>query len=262
MLCRIRAACAWGLVLLLSGCGGGGGDGDGGFQTQPPPVVNASPGGIWQGSVGSGQQVVGLVTENGEFHFLADDGVQYFGTVSTEGNKVTGNFTAYTDLGTTFEDGSTRASGTLEGTLSERSTFTATTTLTTSEGTTYPGSVSLTYNALYDRDSSLATISGNFVEPTTNNVLNLTTDGTAFMQDPATGCVINGTVSIIDASFNAYRIEFSYANCNGANAILNGVTFKGLATLDNTVSPEELIIGVQAEAGGKGISEIFALLRI
>lgn len=63
-------------------------------------------------------------------------------------------------------------------------------------------------------------------------------------QYPSTGCIVTGEVSIIESGFNAYRVEYDYSNCTGANTFLNGRTFRGLATLDNTVSPEQLVAGV------------------
>jgi hypothetical protein len=70
----------------------------------------------------------------------------------------------------------------------------------------------LTYDgAVYERDSSLATIAGNFetLDPNSGTMimLNINTDGTIFVQVPSTGCVLNGAVELIDSRFNAYRFE-------------------------------------------------------
>jgi hypothetical protein len=244
------------LSVLVVGCGGGGG----GTQTPaPPPIQNAVVGGIWEGQLGSGQQVLGLVTETGEFHFLADDGVQYFGTVTSSANAVSATFTAYTELGTEFQDGTTRGTGSLTGTISARATMSANTTFTTSAGSQNGNTISLTYNALYDRDSSLGTIAGNFTDGFV--VVNINANGVAFAQDPASGCVLNGNVSIINAGFNAYRVQYTYSGCQGELAVLNGSTFRGLGVLDNTVSPEELVVGSQGLIGNVGISEIFVIRR-
>ena len=64
---------------LMTGCGGGGGgDGGGNVAPNPPPVANASPGGLWEGVDSDGGEVIALVTETGRFHFvfLASDDVK------------------------------------------------------------------------------------------------------------------------------------------------------------------------------------------
>ena len=261
----VRVMSVLAIAVTLAACGGGGGGGGSGAgsgpQSSPPPVQNASPGGIWHGTLGTGEEVLGLVTESGEFHFITDSFTQYFGTVTTSGNSATGQFTGYTYIGYVFEDGSTRGSGTLTGTLQERATFTATTSFRTSAGNDVSNSVSLTYDPLYDRDSSLQTIAGNFRDIATGAIVSVNQNGEAFAQNPATGCVLNGSVSIINAQYNAYRVEYTYSNCNGENAVFNGLTLRGLATLDNTSSPELLIVGAQGLSNGVGLSVVEILER-
>jgi hypothetical protein len=247
-------------AVLMAGCGGGGGGG--GSQTAPPPVTNASPGGIWEGTLGSGQEILGLVAENGEFHFLdPDEVVQYFGTVSVTGNAVSAQYTGYKLLGGSFADGTTRGTGSLTGTVQARSTFTASSTFQTSAGASTNNTINLTYNSLYERDSSLATVAGNFRDLITDSIVNINASGVAFSQNPANGCVLNGTISIINAQFNAYRVQYSYSSCQGADAFINGTTFRGLATLDNTDSPELLLVLAQGQIGTTGVSTIEALER-
>ena len=247
-------------AVLTTGCGGGGGGGS--SQPAPPPVTNASPGGIWEGTLGTGQDVLGLVTESGEFHFLdANELAQYFGTVSVNANTVSAQFTGYAALGSSFADGTTRGTGSLTGTVQARSTFTATSTFQTSAGASNTNAINLTYNALYDRDSSLATIAGNFTDLRTGSIVNINSSGVAFSQNPANGCVLNGSVSIINAQFNAYRVQYSYSSCQGPDAVLNGTTFRGLATLDNAASPELVLVGAQAQIGSIGVSAIEVLER-
>jgi hypothetical protein len=82
-----------------------------------------------------------------------------------------------------------------------------------------------------------------------------------FAQNPSNGCVLNGTVSIINASYNAYRVQYSYASCQGQEAVLNGVQFGGLATLDNTASPERAIVGVTGQSGGTKYAIVSVLNR-
>ena len=65
-------------------------------------------------------RVLGLIAETGEFHFLTEDEIQYFGTLSVSQTGVNGSFTGLAPLGFTFDDGSVRGTGTLTGTIQER----------------------------------------------------------------------------------------------------------------------------------------------
>jgi hypothetical protein len=240
------------LLALSGGCGGGGGS-----SNAPPPPANASPGGIWAGTSSIGVTILGLVTENGEFHFLQDDGIQYFGTVNTSQNALSANFTGVTQIGTTFLDGSRTGTGTLTGTVQVRRSMSGSSTFRTALGNSNTSTITLTYDALYERDSSLATIAGNYRDPTTNAVINVNSNGVVFSQDAVTGCIINGTISIINATFNAYRLQYSFSSCRAPNTILNGTTANGLGTLDNTVAPERAIIGVVNATAGYAFAGIF-----
>jgi hypothetical protein len=121
--------------------------------------------------------------------------------------------------------------------------------------------LSLSFNSLYNTASSLATISGNYTDPSSGDVIAINSNGAITWQDPATGCVGNGTVSIIDATYNAYRVQFDYANCTGQAAVLNGVQFSGLASLNTTASPQQAVAGVTGQAGGVTYSIVITLNR-
>jgi hypothetical protein len=239
-------------TIIVIGCGGGGGT-----ANPPPPPTNASPGGIWEGTSSTGGTILGLVTETGEFHFLQDDGVQYFGTVNTSQNALSANFTGVTQIGTVFLDGSTTGTGTLTGTVQERMSMSGNSSFRTAGGTNVASSVTLTYDNLYERDSSLATIAGNYLDTTTNAVINVNGNGVVFSQDAVTGCIVNGTISIIDARYNAYRVQYSFSSCRAPYTILNGTTANGLGALDNTVAPEQAIIGVVNATAGYALTGIF-----
>lgn len=252
---------ALGAVLCAAACGGGGG-GSSGSIAPPPPPPSASAGGVWEGTESvTGLEVVGLVSETGELHFIREDGTQYSGTAGVSGNSVNANLTGYTAPGFVFEDGSTSGTGSFSGTVQERSTLTGTTSFRTSRGTQTSGTLSLRYNSLYERDSSLATIAGNFRELFEGFVVSVNANGTVFAQDPASGCVVNGTVTVIDARFNVYRVQYGYSSCTGLDAMLNGTTFRGLATLDSTASPEGLIVMATGAAGSANVSIVWLFQR-
>jgi hypothetical protein len=234
-----------GALIFVVSCGGGGGGG-GGLSAS-----NASPGGIWRGTDSiSGLQVVGLVTEDGEFHFIRSDKVQYVGTASTFGNSISANGEGFVPFGSAFPDGSVHGTGTASGTIQARTSTNLNTQFKTDAGTVSSGTLSLTFDALYNRPSSLGTISGTFTDTSTGVAVTVDSTGAVFAQNPSTGCILNGTVSVLNASYDAYRVQYSFANCQGQAAVLNGVQFSGLATLDNTTTPERAIVGVTGQSGG------------
>lgn len=118
----------------------------------------------------------------------------------------------------------------------------------------------MTYDSLYDRDSSLSVIAGNYDD--FGVVLNVAANGVIFEQVPSTGCIINGQASIINSQFNAYDVSITYSNCVGNFAVLNGATFTGLGILDNTVTPEQVTVGLTGAAGGVTYSIVFTMPRI
>src|SRR6185437_15206022 len=259
-----RVAVAAAVFGLLTACGGGGGSSNTstGGNTGGSTPTNASPCGIWRGTdTISGLQVIGLVDEAGEFHFMRSDEAQYVGTASVSGTSVTSSFDGYAPLGTSFTDGSTHGTGSVSGTVTARTSLSLNSQFKTDSGSSSSGTLDLTFDTLYNRASALATIAGNFTNPQTNVVVTVNSDGSVFSQDPTTGCVLNGTVSIINASYNAYRITFAYASCTGAGAVLNGVQFTGLGTLDNTVTPERAILCVTGTSSGTTYALVFQLNR-
>jgi hypothetical protein len=245
-------------AVLISACGGGGSTSTGiGGMT-----INVSPGGIWTGTESStGLAVTGIVDEAGEFHFIRSDGTQYVGTATTTGTAISATFDGYTPFGTTFADGSTHGTGTLSGTINERASISITTQFRTDKATSTSGTLSLTFDSLYFFASSLATISGNYTDPKSGDVISVTGDGVVNWQDASTGCVGNGTISIINGTYNAYRVAFTYGNCMGGASVLNGVQFSGLVTLDNKLNPVQAIIGVTGQANGTTYALVLTLNR-
>ena len=253
----MRLVCLFALTsfsLLLSSCGGGGG-------TNPPPVVQQSVGGIWRGqfTTTAGTSVTGLalVTEEGKFfseaknlgNDCADVGM---GTLSVSGDAVTGseeigivNFATANAINTScqFPDGSSWGSGTISGSVAQRSTLTLTGKGTTANGTALPSNtVTLTYDSLYSESSSLGKLAGNWTGPT-GLVMNINPNGAVFAQDPTSGCIVNGHLSMINAKYNAYSASATYSNCTGNASALNGLTATGLASLDDGVNPNVLYLG-------------------
>ena len=123
--------------------------------------------------------------EAGEFHFIQADGVQDAARSLCPETLSRAPSDGFAPAGTTFADGSVHGTGTLTGTVQERSTFTANTTFTTDGGAVDSGTVTLTFNAEYNQASSLATLAGNYTDSATGAVVTIGADGTIFAQDAA-----------------------------------------------------------------------------
>lgn len=268
---RMRSQRAAFLLLTgisLSACGGGSSSSD----PPPPPPTNQSAGGIWttQSTVTSGPNAgdmiksIAIASENGDFYFAARNQTNGctevgFGQASVTGSSISGNLdvaiaTLATgpgiNTGCTYPDGSTSGTGTFSGTITQRSSMTLTDTATTSMGMALGSETDTwTFSNAYLTPSSLATIAGNYTDGT--NTLSIDGNGVIFEQDPTTGCVLNGQVTLINTQYNAYSLSVTVSSCMGTTAAANGVTFSGLAALDQTVSPAQLDFGLSASVNGQ-----------
>jgi len=210
---------------IVSGCGGGGGG------HSDAPAKNVSPGGIWKGTVtytdtGETGQIIGIVTESGELRFVSNDSVQSVGNITTSGANYSGTITEYAPIGQTFgENNLAVISGSISGQISERHQI--------SGKSEYQGKTlstfTLDYDVAYDTDSSLAAIQGTY----SNATATLTVNAGQITGQDSDGCTYNGAASVINSSYNAYRITFTAANCGQFNGDYSGL---GTVTTENNVT--------------------------
>ena len=118
----------------------------------------------------------------------------------------------------------------------------------------------MTYDPLYEVSSSLTTVAGDYDD--FGQVVSVGSDGSIFQQDANTGCTMNGQVSIVDPQYNVYRVSFSYANCQGAYAPVNGSRFSGLALYDNTLATHWIIFGVTGVVDGVTYSLVSSMPKM
>lgn len=250
------------LVSLSFLCACHGGDDDPIFSAPPPasPPAGQAIGGIWRGIDTNAVNILALSTEDGRIHFIYDNGQQGFGIATVDDTAVTIEYTLVTTLTSILADGSRSAQCVSTGTIQERQSITMTTECGTTRGTKSTSSALLTYNNLYDRDSSLAAIAGTYND--FGSILTIDSNGILFEQDPLTGCVFNGQLSIIDASYNAYELIMDISACGDANRILNGATFSGIAMLDDTGNPETLIAGLTGDVAGAIVARSLEALSL
>jgi hypothetical protein len=255
------------IILLLSGCqvtdsssgpsaapsstqsGGGGGGGSNTSQPSPPTsspqgaVVN--PAGIWNvsGSV-SGNQVseVALIA-NGMYFALAT--ADEFGCADLTGGSYTVDGSTFLGSGVSLLQGScTGQSGNFAWTLSGYQTG-VNLNLSFEAASALIPTLGATANALYSEASSLTKLAGNWNDGP--NTLTINPDGT-FTEQQASGCVINGAYTILDATHNLYAVSFAISNCTSS---LAGIAFTGLGYLDDSnPTAVHFLEDAQGSAGG------------
>jgi len=252
MMRKIRVTCislaAGFAALALAGCNGtvdiGGSN---------PMPTNQSATGIWDGTDSvTGLNVAGYVDSAGEAVFIRSDGVQFAGATQVSGDTLVAAVVGYTNFGSMFNDGSTYGLGTLNGTVASGSTLTLTLSFTTNGGTAETGSWSLTFSTLTNSGSSLSAISANYTDTASGSVVSISGNGVMTGQDPANSCVVNGTITVINSSYDIYQVSLTYESCTGSYAVLNGLTLTGLAAFNPNTSPTQLTICIAgASSGGK-----------
>jgi hypothetical protein len=204
-----------------------------------------SPTGVWTGTDStSGLDITAIINSAGDAAFIRSDGVQFDGTVQMSASTMAGTLNGYAQFPGDFSDGSTYGIGTVDGTVVTGSTITADLTFTTNGGSSITGNWSLTYEGYSNSSSSPAAVAGSYTDTVTGAVLTINSNGVLTQQTATTGCVLNGSIATSDSSHNVYEVAYTLANCTGSYAALNGVQFTGLATLNNSISPNQLIIAV------------------
>lgn len=217
------------------------------------PVIELEvPSGIWTGTDAVGRDVLLLVSGDGNFRYV-DGALNQGSGYLLPRSQVAGSFDLVTPLDEPFADGSTLAICSFTSSLVERVSMDFAPSCETTGGLEFSETVALEFDPLYDRDSSLETAAGTF-KTATGNVLSIAADGMLFAQNATTGCIVNGRVGIYSPFFNIYSVTLQHDDCTGPGAALNGSTFDGFAVLDDSETPEALIIAATGNAGDASVS--------
>lgn len=227
-------------ALLAGGCNSTLDDATGSGTT-----TTQSATGVWTGTDSvTGDTVIALINSGGLGTFIRGDGLQFTGPVQVSGSTLVAAVVGYQDFGNTFSDGSTYGIGTLNGSVMTADSITASLSFTSNGGTAVSGSWSLTFQGLSNNASSDSTISGNYTDVVTGAVLSITSLGVMSSQNPANSCVLNGSVTTHDTAHDLYEVSYTFGSCTSTYAVLNGVQFTGLATLNTNVSPAQITMAV------------------
>ena len=127
---------------------------------------------------------------------MNDQGVQFIlsGISGTNGN-FSATITAIAPFGTVFIDGSGVTSGTITGTVVQRTSLQGDWTLNTGE----TGTMTMSYDSIYERGSNLSRTTGMWID-SFGVVYTIEPNGDFFAQD-AFGCVFDGNVSELPLFF-------------------------------------------------------------
>lgn len=260
--------------LLAASCGGGSSS----SSPAPTPPSNQSVGGIWSGNLtssgnGAISSTLVLVDEAGKYVAFAQEATNgcasvTVGTLASSGSTIsgTGNTAIVSESvipgissGCTYPDGSTSATGTITGSIVQRSSITILLAATSAKGTNLGNeSGTGTFDSRYNIPSSLTTIAGNWTDAS-GIAINISASGTLFFQDPASGCVVNGQISILNPTYNAYGVSATFASCAGVYSGLNGGTVSGLAAVDTNASPNKLYSGYTVLLNGAATYNAFTV---
>lgn len=219
------------LAMLVSGCGGGGDGGSPSLAPAPPPVP-PSAGGVWATAIG-GDSLSLLIAENGELRSAGQGPSFGAGSVTVAASgQLSGSLRRLVPSG--IAGVPEEQSCSITGTVTARAALAATFTCTTPAGASVTQRFDFLYvSSAYDSASAVSGLAGNYTlafRPA-SNMLNVNSNGEVFaMYDNAWRCTVNGRFSIIDARFNLYRAEWTFAACAvpGSQAF-EGLTFTGFA---------------------------------
>lgn len=239
-------ACA-AVLMLASGCGGG----SGGTASSAPSGTTgkaAATAGIYKGTItstvsGQATPVVAMVGEDGQTTWMGTDGHVWSGAMPMTGTHFDASLMGRLYAGATFPDGSTAGMWTLHvdhagGQMSGRF-----------EGAGDTGQFSLMLSSMWDRPATLPTLAGVYTRSTWSGytmTLAVGSDGTLAGVD-SSGCAINGTVSVPDATRNMYAISAGVSSCG----VLDG-NYSGQGTLLDASAMQDWMSAMHPlEQGGR-----------
>lgn len=204
-----------------------------------------SAAGVWLGTdVTSGLDITAIIAASGDATFIRGDGVQFDGDVQISGSTLAATVNGYTNFDGTFTDGSTYGLGTVNATVTTQSALDGTLSFTTNGGSTISGSWQLGYASYATSGASLTAVAATYTDTVSGASLTINSSGALTGSNPTNKCVLNGSISAPSSSYNVYQVSYTLGNCAGSSAVLDGITFTGLATLNNSISPSQLIMAV------------------
>lgn len=199
-----------------------------------------SPAGIWRGSVTTQAGTfpsIGLVSDAGDMRLITTGSNHVAGTFTFEGTSFTANLRSYVARSQYIFRPAIH--GSASGSIHPRSALSGIITLHDATTSTF----SFTYDPLYEKDSSLALIAGNYSKTNGGYTVTFSIDAAGvWTGSDNTGCKFNGNVALINSNFNMYKIDVITTDCGEAN----GHNFGVGALLDTVVPNDTLLFSLES----------------
>lgn len=234
---RLPALALIAASLTMAACGGGGsgdssaGTGAGpttppaGSAGTPPTTTAATTPGVWKGSIvstttGQSSMVVALTSPDGHSAWMTTDGRVWSGQVPMTGDHFDATFSGHMYDGVHFPDGTNH--GTASMMIDQHSTSAMSGRYA---GSGDAGTFHMSLDPMWDRAASLGTVAGVYTRSTSNGytmTMTLNVNGQLTASD-SRGCVVNGTVSVPDATHNMYRMNATVTSCGTLDGTYTGM---------------------------------------
>lgn len=214
---------------VLTACGGGGGT---------DAVVNTAEG-YWSGPTSNGSNVSLAILENGDAWGIYSSGSTIYGALN---GTASGNGTVFSASGKNFDfTAGTVGAGSFTGTVAQKSAINATANI----GST----VSLTYQADYDKPASLANLAGSYAGSGRTGLHtftgNLTINASGSFTAADGGCTTSGSLAPRASGKNIFNFSATFV---GVCVLPSNTTVNGVAYLDTTVTPNRvLVLGLNSD---------------
>jgi ABC-type cobalt transport system substrate-binding protein len=162
----------------------------------------------------------------------------YDGSYTVSDNNISGSLRIYESNG----NGEPFATAIFSGTVTEQESMSLSFDTSYINGTIYytRGTVSLSFNDIYNRKSSLELVEGtwNYTSDDYSITITVQSDGTYWGQD-SDGCVISGSIGLLNTSHNLYDMNTSIESCGETNGSYTGFSF-----LTDNVATNDTLQGV------------------
>jgi hypothetical protein len=180
---------------------------------------------VWKGTIrstttGRSASVLTLTGSDGRSAWMTTDGRVWSGQVPMAGDHYDATFSGHMYEGDHFPDGTNH--GTTSMTIDHHS---ASTTSGRYAGNGDAGAFDMIPSPMWNRPAALGTAAGVYTRSTSNGytmTMTVGANGQVTASD-SRGCLINGTVTVPDATHNLYRMDATVTSCGSLDGHYQGM---------------------------------------
>lgn len=218
------------LTLLLVACGGGSPGSESTVpepnpsptpSPAPTPTEHEVPAGLWFGTStylanNATFRVGALIAPSGEVHFIADDGEQVRGMLTSQGQNISGEALFFDDVGLFIR------AGTISGSYTEEAI-----SADVSVDGTLISQLSFAVDPMNRFGASLERLEGTYATQD-QSISFVADDAGAISGSDNDGCVYTGDVKVPDPQINIFEVSLEIENCDTTNGIYTGLAALGV----------------------------------